>query len=223
MIAKIPSLLFSWHFLDIDECSNGTPCDNAGVCTNTPGTFTCDCTGTGFEGPTCSDRKFCMYAWTGSQKYPYFEDLTDVSARSTMKRNQKAFLGCSKKKNSFDPFLYTTYRQYIWQIFWTWMWEICVVKNIRATSWQNQQNDLCAQRRLRSAWASASLIKSSLCAQWVAMNLSFLHVDSEDSDQTDLNLRWAHMSFCWFCHEAAHTISRKWASFWYKQKAALLF
>ena len=25
----------------------------------------------------------------------------------------------------------------------------------RATSWQNQQNDMCAQRRLRSAWASA--------------------------------------------------------------------
>ena len=22
--------------------------------------------------------------------------------------------------------------------------------------------------------------------------------------QADLSLRWAHMSFCWFCHEAAH-------------------
>ena len=22
--------------------------------------------------------------------------------------------------------------------------------------------------------------------------------------QADLNLRWVHMSFCWFCHEAAH-------------------
>ena len=28
-------------------------------------------------------------------------------------------------------------------------------KSIRATSWQNQQNDLCAQQTLRSAWASA--------------------------------------------------------------------
>ena len=38
---------------------------------------------------------------------------------------------------------------------------------------------------------------------------------SEDSDQpghppslitaqADLSLRWAHMPFCWFCHEAAH-------------------
>ena len=22
--------------------------------------------------------------------------------------------------------------------------------------------------------------------------------------QADLSLRWAHMPFCWFCHEAAH-------------------
>ena len=36
---------------------------------------------------------------------------------------------------------------------------------------KNQQND-CAQQRLRSAWA-------------------------------DLSLHWAHMPFCWFCHEAA--------------------
>ena len=41
---------------------------------------------------------------------------------------------------------------------------------------QNQQNNLCAQRRLRSAWADA---------------------------QADLSLRWAHMAFCWFCHEVA--------------------
>ena len=27
-----------------------------------------------------------------------------------------------------------------------------------AAAWQNQQNDLCAQRRLRSAWASAQLM-----------------------------------------------------------------
>ena len=42
---------------DINECSTGTPC-NGGTCLNTPGTFSCDCTGTGFEGPTCTDRKF---------------------------------------------------------------------------------------------------------------------------------------------------------------------
>ena len=42
---------------------------------------------------------------------------------------------------------------------------------------------MCAQGRLRSAW--------------VAKDTSFLHADSEDSDQT------GHMPFCWFCHEAA--------------------
>ena len=41
----------------------------------------------------------------------------------------------------------------------------------------------------------------------VAKESSFLYADSEDSDQTgrmpDLSLRWVHMPFCWFCHEAA--------------------
>ena len=41
---------------------------------------------------------------------------------------------------------------------------------------------LCAQQRLRSAWASIQS-ESSLCAEWVAKDPSFLHMDSEDSDQ----------------------------------------
>ena len=53
-----------------------------------------------------------------------------------------------------------------------------------AASWQNQQNDMCAQRRLRSAWASAQSDQSSLCAQWVAKDPSFLHADSEDSESS---------------------------------------
>ena len=56
---------------------------------------------------------------------------------------------------------------------------------------------LCAQRRLRSAWASAQYDLSSLCAQWVAKDPSFVHAESEDSDQT------VRMPHCWFCHEAA--------------------
>ena len=39
---------------------------------------------------------------------------------------------------------------------------------------------LSAQQGLRSAWAS----ESSLYAQWVVKDPSFLHADSEDSDQT---------------------------------------
>ena len=59
---------------------------------------------------------------------------------------------------------------------------------------------------IRPVWS-----ESSLCAQWVAKDPSFLHADSEDSDQTAqdyLSLRWAHMPFCWFCHEAAHLLNR---------------
>ena len=43
---------------------------------------------------------------------------------------------------------------------------------------------VCTQRRLRSTWASAQSDQSSLCTQWVAKDTSFLHADSEDSDQT---------------------------------------
>ena len=43
---------------------------------------------------------------------------------------------------------------------------------------------MCAQRRLRSAWASAKSDQSSLCAQLVAKDPGFLHADNGDSDQT---------------------------------------
>ena len=60
-------------------------------------------------------------------------------------------------------------------------------ETIWITARQNQQNDLCTQRRLRSVWASAHY---------------------EDSDQTlrmsRICLYWAHRSFCWLCHTAAH-------------------
>ena len=57
---------------------------------------------------------------------------------------------------------------------------------------------LCAQRRLRSAWASAQSDQSSLSA-WG---------HSEDSDQTGRCPGWSEsllgaQSFCWFCHPAA--------------------
>ena len=53
-----------------------------------------------------------------------------------------------------------------------------------AAAWQNQQYGLCVQRRLRSTLASAQSDQSLLCTQWVAKDLTFLHADSEDSDQT---------------------------------------
>ena len=49
-----------------------------------------------------------------------------------------------------------------------------------------------------------------------ALNGYFFHADIEDSEQTwrmsaqsDLSLRWAHMQFCWFCHDASH-LCKNW-------------
>ena len=56
--------------------------------------------------------------------------------------------------------------------------------SIWAASWQNQRNGMCAQRRLRSAWASAKSDQSLRCALCVAKDPRCRHADSEDSDQT---------------------------------------
>ena len=92
---------------------------------------------------------------------------------------------------------------------------------IWAAAWQNHQNDVCAHQRLRSAWTCTLVVwwESSLCTQGIAKDPVLLQVDSEDwSDwadaQADLNLRWAHMSFCWFCHAAAHLVHWSLDSFW---------
>ena len=56
--------------------------------------------------------------------------------------------------------------------------------NIYAASWQNQHNELCAQRRLRSTWASAQSDQSSL-SEWRNIGSSATHwAHCEDSDQT---------------------------------------
>ena len=43
---------------------------------------------------------------------------------------------------------------------------------------------LCTHRRLRSAWAFMQTDQSSLCAEWVVKDPSFLHAYSKDSNQT---------------------------------------
>ena len=53
-----------------------------------------------------------------------------------------------------------------------------------AALWQNQQNGMCAQRRLRSAWASAQSDQSSLAAWRKLRSLATHWAHSEDSDQT---------------------------------------
>ena len=53
------------------------------------------------------------------------------------------------------------------------------------TSWQNQQNDLCAQRRLRSAWASAVRMKKA----WV-LSYPWAHIDGSDQTGQMPRLIW---------------------------------
>ena len=56
---------------------------------------------------------------------------------------------------------------------------------IWAASWQNQQNDLCAQQRLRSAWASAQSDQSLRCPHEESLGSLATHwAHHEDSDQT---------------------------------------
>ena len=58
-------------------------------------------------------------------------------------------------------------------------------QDIWASSRENQHYGMCAQRRLRSAWASAQFDQSLRSAlNGVAKDPRFLHADSEDPDQT---------------------------------------
>ena len=50
---------------------------------------------------------------------------------------------------------------------------------IWAASWQNQQSECAPSEDSDQPW-----YPPSLCTQWVSMNPSLLHADSEDSDQT---------------------------------------
>ena len=84
--------------------------------------------------------------------------------------------------------------------FWSYIW---------TAAWQNQQNNLCAQWRLRSAWASAQSDQSSLSA-WRKLG-SFLPIEhivktliKLGGCQADPSLCWAQRSLFWFCHVAAH-------------------
>ena len=67
---------------------------------------------------------------------------------------------------------------------------------------------MCAQRRLKWAWASAQSDQSSLCAQWVAKNRSFLHADSEDSDQTGRMVRLICVFAGRTCHFVGFVVTR---------------
>ena len=77
-----------------------------------------------------------------------------------------------------------------------------------AASWQNQQNGMCAQRRLRSAWASAQSDQHFRCPHEETLG----QLPIERIAKTLIRLGgcrgWSEsslgaQSFCWFCHETA--------------------
>ena len=79
-----------------------------------------------------------------------------------------------------------------------------------AASWQNQQSDLCAQQRLRSAWASAQSDQSHRCPHEETLGPQLPIECTTKTDQTGQmpRLIWVFAGrtdhFVGFCHEAAH-------------------
>ena len=87
---------------------------------------------------------------------------------------------------------------------------------IWAATWQKPTKWLCAQRRLRSAWASAQSDQSLCCAlnaypffMQTAKTLIRLGGCPGWSESS----LGAH-SFCWFCHVAAHIRSNREQDHW---------
>ena len=75
-------------------------------------------------------------------------------------------------------------------------------------AWQNQQMTCAPSEDSDQPGHPPVWSDSSLCAQLAVKGPMFLHADSEDwldwaDAQAHLSLRWAHRSFCWFCHAAA--------------------
>ena len=88
--------------------------------------------------------------------------------------------------------------------------------NIWTASWQNQQNDCAPSEDWDQPWHLPSLIRVFAVGMKKAWVLSYplsawrrLWSDWADA-QADLSLSWAHMPFCWFCHEAAHSNFHGW-------------
>ena len=84
---------------------------------------------------------------------------------------------------------------------------------IWAASSQDQQNGMCAQRWLRSAWASAQSEQSLRCPHEESLGPE---LPIERTAKTLISLGacpgWSESSlgahsFCWFCHEAAYIVT----------------
>ena len=89
--------------------------------------------------------------------------------------------------------------------------------HVWAATWQNQQNGLCAQRRLRSAWASAQSDQSLRCPLSGKLRTQTFFMRTAKNDQTGRTPRliWVfagRTSVCLFCHEVAQICLMIWSS-----------
>ena len=98
-----------------------------------------------------------------------------------------------------------------------------------AASCQNQQNDCASSEDSDQPGLPQVLSKSSLCAQCVAKGQSFLHADSEDSDQSGrmprlIGVFAGRTVTLLVCHEAAQFIKYRFMAtgnakqYWFSQK-----
>ena len=130
----------------------------------------------------CNDPKFLdRQVWANSVD----PDQT-IWSRSTLFVFLSASFGCDYSRFFWCLIFYECFE--ILLSYYLPCLHFCIT--IWAASWQNQQNDLCTQRRLRSAQSD-----QRLCCP---------HEETLADAQADLSLRWAHRSFCWFSYEVAH-------------------
>ena len=96
-----------------------------------------------------------------------------------------------------------------------------------ATSWQNKQNDGAPSEDSDQPKHPPSLIRVFAVRMKKAWVLSYplsaqrrLWSDWADA-QADLRLRWAHMPFCWFCHEATQLCFSVFLTTWTIKRISL--
>ena len=68
------------------------------------------------------------------------------------------------------------------------------------TKKKKKKNGMCAQPRLRSAWASTQSDQSLLCTQWVAKSPSFLYANSKDPNHTGQKTRLTCLIWTFIAH-----------------------
>ena len=70
------------------------------------------------------------------------------------------------------------YRSFFWWRNFSDFYSMCEPQHEKTTKWS------ACPAKTQITWASAQSDQSSLCTQWIAKDQSFLHEDSNDSDQS---------------------------------------